>query len=130
MLKLREDSVALQPWLIPAGWAQQGLTSLGCMGWGGVMDSTFAVGRRWAWQIMEGLAADWYLSHYAVENRSMYKSLDGIPYNPESWLARLARLRQVPVQTATLCDLPFVSARFVSASPLKQKQRVNQREAM
>ena len=33
VLKIREDSVALQPWLIPGGWAHQGLTSLGCMGW-------------------------------------------------------------------------------------------------
>ena len=126
VLKLREDSVALQPWLIPSGWARQGLTSLRCMKWGGVMDSTFAVGRRWAWTIMEGLAADWYISHYAVENRSMYKTMDGIPYNPESWLARLARLKQVPVRTKTLCELPFVSARFVSDTRVvKHKQSID-----
>ena len=116
VLKLREDSVALRPWLIPGGWAYQGLTSLRCMRWGGFMDSTFAVGRQWAWHIMEGLAADWYISHYAVENRSMYKTADGIPFNPESWLSRLARLKQVPTQIKTMCELPFVSARFVSTS--------------
>ena len=116
VLKLREDSVALQPWIIPRGWDRRGLTSLRCMKWGGVMDSTFAIGRRWAWTIMEGLAADWYISHFQVENRSMYKTIHGIPYNPESWLARLARLKQVPVQTKSICELPFVSARYVRSS--------------
>tara|TARA_B100000767_G_scaffold264939_1_gene280437 strand:+ start:358 stop:981 length:624 start_codon:yes stop_codon:yes gene_type:complete len=109
VLKLREDSFALQPWLIPSNWAQRGLTSLRCMHWGGVMDSTFAVGRRWAWAIMEGLAADWYISHYALSEAGL-----AIPHNPESWIAGLAKLKNVPVQTKTLCKLPFVSVRFVN----------------
>jgi hypothetical protein len=109
VLKLRDDSFALRPWLIPASWAQRGLTSLRCMQWGGVMDSTFAVGRRWAWTIMEGLAADWYISHYAVSAANLR-----IPHNPESWLARLAKLKRVPVQEKALCKLPFVSVRFVN----------------
>lgn len=109
VLKLRDDSFALRPWLIPASWAQRGLTSLRCMQWGGVMDSTFAVGRRWAWTIMEGLAADWYISHYALSAANLR-----IPHNPESWLARLAKLKRVPVQEKALCKLPFVSVRFVN----------------
>ena len=107
VLKLREDTVALQPWLIPSGWAQHGLTSLRCLTHGGIMDGTFAVGRRWAWAIMEGLAADWYIYHYAVKNKS-------IPKNPETWLKRVAQMRHVPMQTRPLCELPFVSVRFVS----------------
>ena len=109
VLKLREDSFALQPWLIPSSWAQRGLTSLRCIQWGGVMDSTFAVGRRWAWSIMEGLAADWYISHYALSDAGLK-----IPHNPESWLARLAKLKRVPMQERSLCKLPFVSVRFVN----------------
>ena len=109
MLKLRDDSFALQPWLIPSSWAQMGLTSLHCMQWGGVMDSTFAVGRRWAWAIMEGLAADWYISHYALTEAGL-----AIPHNPESWIAGLAKLKHVPVQTKGLCELPFLSVRFVN----------------
>lgn len=108
VLKLRDDSFALQPWLIPSSWAQRGLTSLHCMQWGGVMDSTFAVGRRWAWAIMEGLAADWYISHYALTEAGI-----AIPHNPESWIAGLAKLKHVPMQTKALCKLPFVSVRFV-----------------
>ena len=108
VLKLREDSFALQPWLIPSSWAQRGLTSLRCMHWGGVMDSTFAVGRRWAWAIMEGLSADWYISHYALSEAGL-----AIPHNPESWIAGLAKLKNVPLQTKALCKLPFVSVRFV-----------------
>ena len=108
VLKLRDDSFALQPWLIPSSWAQRGLTSLHCMQWGGVMDSTFAVGRRWAWAIMEGLAADWYISHYALKEAGI-----AIPHNPESWIAGLAKLKHVPMQTKALCKLPFVSVRFV-----------------
>ena len=46
----------------------------------------------------------------------MYKTADGIPFNPERWLSRLARLKQVPTQIKTMCELPFVSARFVSTS--------------
>ena len=108
VLKLREDSFALQPWLISSSWAQRGLTSLHCMEWGGVMDSVFAVGRRWAWTIMEGLVADWYISHYALKEAGL-----AIPHNPESWIAGLAKLKHVPVQTKSLCELPFVSVRFV-----------------
>lgn len=109
VLKLREDSFALQPWPIPSSWAHRGLTSLRCLQWGGVMDSTFAVGRRWAWAIMEGLAADWYISHFALAAANLR-----IPHNPESWLAGLAQLKQVPVQERPLCKLPFVSVRFVN----------------
>ena len=72
------------------------------------MDSTFVVGRRWAWAIMEGLAADWYISHFALLAANL-----PIPHNPERWLAGLAQLKQVPVQERTLCKLPFVSVRFV-----------------
>ena len=109
VLKLREDSFALQPWPIPSSCAHRGLTSLRCLQWGGVMDSTFAVGRRWAWAIMEGLAADWYISHFALAAANLR-----IPHNPESWLARLAQLKQVPVQERPLCKLPFLSVRFVN----------------
>ena len=73
------------------------------------MDSVFAVGRRWAWAIMEGLAADWYISHYALEKAGL-----AIPHNPESWIAGLAKLKHVPVQTKGLCELPFLSVRFVN----------------
>ena len=38
-------------------------------------------------------AADWYISHYALSAANLR-----IPHNPESWLARLAQLKQVPVQ--------------------------------
>jgi len=109
VLKLREDSFALQPWLIPSSWAQLGLTSLHCLEWGGVMDSVYAVGRRWAWTIMEGLATDWYISHYALETAGL-----AIPHNPESWIAALAKLKHVPVHTTSLCKLPFLSVRFVN----------------
>ena len=109
VLKLREDSFALQPWLIPSSWAQLGLTSLHCMQWGGVTDGVYAVGRRWAWTIMEGLATDWYISHYALEKAGL-----PIPHNPESWIARLAKLKNVPVHTTSLCKLPFLSVRFVN----------------
>ena len=53
-------------------------------------------------------AADWYISHYALSAANLR-----IPHNPESWLARLAQLKQVPVQERPLCKLPFVSVRFV-----------------
>merc|ERR1712194_869230 len=78
--------------LIPSGWAQHGLTSLRCLTHGA---------------IMEGLAADWYIYHYAVKNES-------IPKNPETWLKRVAQMKHVPMQTRSLCELPFVSVRFVS----------------
>ena len=57
---------------------------------------------------MEGLAADWYISHFALLAANL-----PIPHNPERWLAGLAQLKQVPVQERTLCKLPFVSVRFV-----------------
>jgi len=117
VLKLREDSFALQPWLIPSSWAQRGLTSLHCLEWGGVMDSVFAVGRRWAWAIMEGLAADWYISHYALTEAGL-----AIPHNPESWIARLAKLKHVPVQRKGLCELPFLSVRFVNHGPYANEE--------
>ena len=53
-------------------------------------------------------AADWYISHFALAAANLR-----IPHNPESWLARLAQLKQVPVQERPLCKLPFVSVRFV-----------------
>ena len=52
---------------------------------------------------MEGLAADWYISHFALLAANL-----PIPHNPERWLAGLAQLKQVPVQERTLCKLPFV----------------------
>eukprot|EP00316_Scyphosphaera_apsteinii_P022915 CAMPEP_0119301006 /NCGR_PEP_ID=MMETSP1333-20130426/2876_1 /TAXON_ID=418940 /ORGANISM="Scyphosphaera apsteinii, Strain RCC1455" /LENGTH=1171 /DNA_ID=CAMNT_0007302971 /DNA_START=295 /DNA_END=3810 /DNA_ORIENTATION=- len=131
VLKLRDDSMALTPWLIPNGWSELGLTAMKCLAYRGIADTTYAVGRRWAWAIMEGLSADWYLSHHDFTPRKYHLPLENstsgelkyeasaaqkkpVPDNPEGWLAAVAELNRVPVSTVGFCSLPFVSIRFVS----------------
>ena len=78
---------------------------------GGVMDGACSLwagaglGPSWRGSL---LAADWYISHYALEKAGL-----AIPHNPESWVAGLAKLKHVPVQTKAVCELPFVLVRFV-----------------
>ena len=130
VLKLRDDSMALRPWIIPSDWEGRGLVSLRCQAWGGIMDAAFVVGRRWAWTIMEGMSAEWYLSHDAFsEEDEQHPSKDHseqrpsapgsqkkklkIPRNPESWLATLAKMNGVPTQVEGFCNMPFVSIRLM-----------------
>lgn len=114
VLKLRDDSMALLPMYIPSYWPRVGLISLQCLGYGGIMDATFAVGRRWAWNIMEGMSAEWYLSHYDFSSNLSLQPGRRIPHNPESWLAALAKMKAVPVRFMEFCMLPFVSVRLVA----------------
>ena len=58
VVKLRDDSLALEPWVVPAVWASRGLSTINCMEHGGLMDATFVVGRPWAILIFEGMSAD------------------------------------------------------------------------
>lgn len=106
--KLRDDSFALAPFVVPPAWARVGITTISCLAWWGLMDAVFVVGRRWAWHIMEGMSADWYLSHghFGANPKT-------IPKNPESWLALLAAYRGVPSMKVSVCDIPLISMRFL-----------------
>lgn len=111
VLKLRDDSLALLPWPFPSSShdiTKLELHTLNCLGWGGYMDATFMLGRRFAWTVMEGLSADWYLLHYEFRNR--------IPHNPETWLKYLSQYHNVPHKETSICGLPFISVRFMSQS--------------
>ena len=79
LLKVRDGSMVLLPWKVPdtKTLSLLELQTLNCLQFGGLMDATFTVGRQFAWRIMEGLSADWYLLHSDFDNKTL------IPHNPE-----------------------------------------------
>ena len=101
ILKIRDDSTVILPW-IPPNLSFKGITTLQCLGHGGEMDANFIVHRNFAWQILEGMSAEWYLSH-----STMTPNL-----NPETWLRSIIKKWQVPRKHVQACDLPFVSTRY------------------
>ena len=107
VLKLREDTRVLLPWVVPPSFARGGITSLSCLKWDGVMDAAFGIARKWAWHIMDGMSADWYLARPHWTNRT-------VPKNPESWLRSLLTYRGVPSRTVYACELPMVSVRYLA----------------
>lgn len=169
VLRIRDDALALMPWAPDPAQAAAGIATLRCLQWDGLMDGSSLLGRRWAWGVYEGAAADWYLSHARFKvmhncntgpqtSSRKCRAPDTVPKNPEGWLRRMAALYnvrhaprssstagaavgtsrddslvpchtwlpltpsaprpwclpcQVPSHECSLCDLPFLSTRYV-----------------
>jgi hypothetical protein len=101
MLKIRDDTISLTPWHISLNI--DGIETVNMLEWGGYMDATFLISRKHVWSIMEGLIAEWYISHLILK----------APHNPEKWLKNIVEFKNVSHKHVSFCHMPFVSARFV-----------------
>lgn len=101
VVRLREDSFALAPWIFTPQKYLGVLTSLDLGSSKGVNDHNFAIDRKWADDYFRGLVEDYYFNHTKIAKWN----------NPEQHLLQVAVEYNIEIRTLNICELPLVPLR-------------------
>lgn len=102
VVRLRDDTFALGPWLLSKEVYSHALTSSSTGNFRGINDHNFVVDRQWADTLLRGFTEDYYFNN----------SLAGVSWgNPEHRIYMLCQVYGVPVQSVSLCEQPLVPVR-------------------
>ena len=101
VVRLREDTFALGPWILDQSYLHAMTSSLSGS-FRGVNDHNFVIARRWADTIFRGLTEDYYFN----------SSLEHVVWgNPENRIRTLAEVYNVPVRGKNICQQPLLPLR-------------------
>lgn len=102
VVRLRDDSYAMGPWLFDAQKYVGALVSSKTGTFQGINDHNFAVDRYWADDFLRGLSEDYYFN----------ASLSNEPWgNPEHRIYMVATAYNIPLRYTSLCEQPLVPLR-------------------
>lgn len=101
VVRLRDDTYALGPWLIDGSY-RGALTSSSSGNFEGINDHNFVVDRFWADTMFRGLTEDYYF------NSSLEKTMWN---NPENRIRTLADAYHIPVRGKNICRQPLIPLR-------------------
>ena len=101
VVRLREDTYALGPWLLDSSY-QHALTSSLSGTFKGINDHNFVIDRLWADTLFRGLTEDYYF------NSTLEKVFWG---NPEGRIRQLAEAYSIPIKGKTICQQPLIPLR-------------------
>ena len=102
VVRLRDDSFALQPWLIDPVIYRHRLVSLNLNTNFGINDHNFAIDGYWSDAVMRGVTEDYYFN----------STLDIFSWvNPERRIYKVAASNGVPIAAVPFCHHPLVPLR-------------------
>lgn len=102
VVRLRDDTLAFDEWIITPEKYQLALTSARTGGFRGINDHNFVIDRKWADTLFRGFTEDYYF------NKSLIHESWG---NPEHRIYQVATANNIPIRNTTICEQPLMPLR-------------------